>query len=361
VSTVHSNTADAFTPEDFGGLVNLAVQAKSIAANSATVFGTDKVKVNFPLWVSDPTVGWYSELDTIATTDGSTDEVECTPTKTAGLFLLSNELKDDSDPSVADLAGAALANQIARAIDAAYFAEATAKGPGGLLGVEYTTVDTGASLTNLDAFVSARYAALAAGSTLTNWIVRPAVAEALSKLKVETGSNQSLLQFVDDGIVVAGLPVLVSDQVDEDTVFWGVPKAHVMFVQRKGTAVERFPNVAQDGTWIRAISRLGLAFLNEAGVVRGWNSVKTYTLSFGGATGGTATVSVDGLGPSATIAFNAANSVVKTAIVGIDDGIVAADVTVTGSAGTYTVTVPGVLTVDGASLTGGSAASVTRV
>ena len=70
---------------------------------------------------------------------------------------------------------------------------------------------------------------------------------------------------------------------------------------------------------------------------------------------------VDNLGPSSTIAFNAANSVVKTAIAGMDDGIVAADVTVTGSAGVYTVTVPGVLTVDGASLTGGSAASVTRV
>jgi len=55
-----------------------------------------------------------------------------------------------------------------------------------------------------DAFVSARYAAQAEGSTLTSWIVRPAVAEALSKLKVETGSNQTLLQFVEDGITVAG-------------------------------------------------------------------------------------------------------------------------------------------------------------
>ena len=271
MSTTHSTTADAFTPEDFGGLVNLAVQAKSIAANSATVFSTDKVKVNFPLWVSDPAVGWYNELDTIATTDGSTDEVECIPSKTAGLFLLSNELRDDSNPAVADQAGAGLANQIARAIDGAYFSATTVKGPNGLLGVEYTTVDTGASLTSLDPFVSARYAALAAGSTLTNWIVRPAVAEALSKLKVETGSNQSLLQFVDDGIVVAGLPVLVSDQVDEDTVFWGIPNQHVMFVQRKGTAVERFPNVQQDGTWIRAVSRLGVAFLNPAGVVRGFD------------------------------------------------------------------------------------------
>ena len=38
-----------------------------------------------------------------------------------------------------------------------------------------------------------------------------------------------------------------------------------MFVQRKGTTVARFPNVQHDGTWIRAVSRLGLAFLNEAG------------------------------------------------------------------------------------------------
>jgi HK97 family phage major capsid protein len=361
MSMIHSTTADSLTPVELGPLVNLAVQAKSIAAKSATVFTTDKVKVSFPLWQSDPAVGWYNELDEIVAADGTTGEVDCIPSKTAGITRISNELKDDSDPAVADLIGAALANQLARAIDAAYFADTTAKAPSGLQSIEYTTVDTGASLTNLDAFVSARYAAQAAGSTLTNWIVRPAIAEALSKLKVETGSNQSLLQFVDDGIVVAGLPVLVSDQVDEDTLFWGVPSAHVMFVQRAGTTVERFPAVYNDGTDIRAISRLGLSFLNEAGVVRGWNSVKTYTLNFNGATGGTATVSVDGHGPSATIAFNAANSAVKTAIVGIDDGIVTADVTVTGSAGVYTVTVPGVLTANGASLTGGSPAATATV
>jgi hypothetical protein len=41
--------------------------------------------------------------------------------------------------------------------------------------VEYSTVDTGASLTNLDPFISARYAAEAAESKLTHWVVRPAV------------------------------------------------------------------------------------------------------------------------------------------------------------------------------------------
>ena len=45
-----------------------------------------------------------------------------------------------------------------------------------------------------------------------------------------------------------------------------------MFVQRKSTTVERFPAVEKDGTYIRAASRIGLAFLNEAGVVRGYDA-----------------------------------------------------------------------------------------
>ena len=59
--------------------------------------------------------------------------------------------------------------------------------------------------------------------------------------------------------------------MDASTLFWGIPKQHVMFVQRKDTSVERFPAVVQDGTYIRAVSRIGLAFLNEAGVIRGYD------------------------------------------------------------------------------------------
>jgi HK97 family phage major capsid protein len=133
-------------------------------------------------------------------------------------------------------------------------------------------VDTGASLTNLDPFVAARYAAKSHGSDLTSWIMSPAQAETLSKLKIASGSNQSLIQFVEDGITVAGLPVIVSDQVDADTKFWGIPQAHVVLVMRKGTRVEKFPNVQKDGIWVRAVSRLGIGFLNEPGVVRGYDA-----------------------------------------------------------------------------------------
>lgn len=136
--------------------------------------------------------------------------------------------------------------------------------------VEYTAVDTVASLTNLDPFVSARFAALSHGSELTNWIVRPAVAESLSKLKVQTGSNQSLIQFVEDDLKVVGLPVLVSDQVDASTLFWGIPKARVVTVLRKGTEVvaSKDSAFANDAVDIRAIARVGFAFLQPAAVVR---------------------------------------------------------------------------------------------
>lgn len=264
-----TTTAEAFTPEDFGGLVDKAVKARSIAARSATVFTTNRDKVTFPVWVADPTVGWYGELDEIAESDGDTDEISVNIYKTAGISLLSNELRDDSSPEVADLLGRGLSNQIARSLDAAYLGDTTSKGPNGLLSVDYTTVDTGAGLTNLDPFIEARYKAEENGSELTSWIVSPATAEAISKLKVANGSNQNLLEFVEDGIRVAGLPVLVSDQVDNQTVFWGIPRDHVVLVMRKGTTVERFPAVHQDGTYVRAVSRFGIGFLNEAGVVRG--------------------------------------------------------------------------------------------
>ena len=136
-------------------------------------------------------MAFYNENDTIAETDGATDEVEVIPAKTAGLTPISNELAEDSTPAAVDLIAAGLSNQITRAIDGAFLANTTAKGPNGLLSISYSTVDTGATLANLDPFIAARYAAKAQGSDLTSWIMAPAQVEALSKLKVATGSNQS--------------------------------------------------------------------------------------------------------------------------------------------------------------------------
>jgi HK97 family phage major capsid protein len=193
-----------------------------------------------------------------------------TPAKTAGITRASNELADDTDPAIADQIGAALANQIAAAVDKAWLADTTANANNGLLSVAYGVVDTGASVTNLDPFIAARFKAQSVGAELTSWVMSPATAETLSKLKAQTGSNQTLLQFVGDGLAVAGLPVLVSPDVDAATVAWGIPKQRVVTVLRKGTEVvaSKDSAFANDAVDIRAIARVGFGFLHPAAVVR---------------------------------------------------------------------------------------------
>lgn len=264
----HSNTADAWTPADYGKLVNLAVQSKSVAFQAAKVHTTDKVKVNFPLWVSDPAVGWYNELDTIAATDGSTGEVVVTPSKTAGIQRVSSETAEDTDPEIADSITAALANQIAEAVDKAWLANTTAKANSGLLSIAYSAVDTGASVTNIDPFIAAIFKAQLVGAEITSWVMNPTVAETLSKLKKATGSNESLIELVQDGLTIAGRPVLLSTNVDAGTIAWGIPKERVVTVLRKGTEITKDLAFYNDAIDIRAISRVGFGFLHPASVVR---------------------------------------------------------------------------------------------
>lgn len=84
--------------------------------------------------------------------------------------------------------------------------------------------------------------------------------------------------------------------------------------------------------------------------------VSQYTVGVGAASAGNFTLTYGGL-TTANIAYNAAASAVKSALVALDDGYASADWTVTGSAPTWTVTVPNtgkVLTGDGTGLTGGT-------
>ncbi|ORA07422.1 phage major capsid protein [Mycobacterium arosiense] len=276
MSMKRTDTAQSFLPEDFGKLLDLVVQEKSVAAQVSTLFSTVKEKAAFPLWISSPTPSWLDELEDIPLTDGDTDEVVVEPKKTISLTLISNELADDSDPDVAKQIAAAAANKLVASIDSAFFADGSnAKAPAGLLSLvddssnpRYQEVDPGASLTSLDPFVDARYAAEAHGAKLTHWLMNPTVANTLSKIKVQSGSQQNLLSFVEDKVLVAGLPVITSTHVDADSTAWGVDKTQLRYVLRQGSTVEKFDSITNDGLYVRAKSRVGFGFLNPAGVVR---------------------------------------------------------------------------------------------
>ena len=168
--------------------------------------------------------------------------------------------------------GAALANQIAEAVDTAWLANTTTKANNGLLSIAYGSVDSGAipSVANLDPFIDAQFAAEAVGAELTSWVMHPTIAKQLSKIKVQTGSNQTLLQRVEDGLVVSGLPVFLSPNVDVNTLAWGIPKDRVVTVLRKGTEVVTSKDAGfyNDAVDIRAIARVGFGFLQPAAVIR---------------------------------------------------------------------------------------------
>jgi len=270
MATQHSNIADSFSPAAFGEMLNKAIQAKSIAFLATTLFTTDKVKVQFPLWVSDPAVSWLAELEEITPTDGSTGEVICTPSKVGGITTVSNEAVEDTDPAIAEAIANGIANQIATSIDVAFLGDgsANAKVPDGLLSTAYQTVDTGSSITNLDPFIAAIFKAKSVGANIDHWIMNPTVAETLSKIKKQTGSNETLLQLVADGLQVAGIPVLTDPNVDAATFAWGIDSTRTTTVLRKGTEVKRFDVPRQDGQDVRGIARVGFAFRHPQANVR---------------------------------------------------------------------------------------------
>ncbi|MCX2716091.1 phage major capsid protein [Mycolicibacterium sp. J2] len=115
MAVLNSNLTQAWTPEDYGKLIDLVVAEKSIAFQAATVVQTSSESIRFPTLTADPAVAWYGENSTIALTDPTTGEIIITPKKVAGRTQISNEAADDSNPAVAEQTGRTLARSILRA------------------------------------------------------------------------------------------------------------------------------------------------------------------------------------------------------------------------------------------------------
>ena len=226
MTVLNSGLQQAWTPEDYGKLVDLTVEAKSAAFILGTVVNTSLQSIRFPVLQADPATGWFAENSTITLTDPDTDEDVVTPLKVAGRTQVSNEAAQDSRPEVANQIGLGLARDIARKIDASFFANTTTNGPSGLLSLSgVNVVDTGTvTLTSLDPSHDAKAAALADGAELTHIALAPDVALALAKAKQGTASNMGLLETVDDGIRLAGLIVVGSPPLPPATRGQSIPR-----------------------------------------------------------------------------------------------------------------------------------------
>ncbi len=274
MAVTNSGLQRAWKPEDYGNLIDLVIEEKSIAFKAGTKLVTASETLRVPMLTADPSVGWYAENTEISLTDPSTNELVITPKKVAGLTQISNEAAEDSNPVVANQIGQSLGRSIAKKIDAAFFANTTSNGPSGLLSLTgINVVDTGTvTLTSLDPFHEAKAAALADGADISVWILAPDVALTLSKAKqLTSGSNVGLLDStgVADGVTLAGVPVLVSTDVAAGNA-WGLDGSQVLIVQRKGTTIEKSKDAAfaYDAIQVRGVARVSFGFANPAGVVR---------------------------------------------------------------------------------------------
>ena len=268
MAVLNSNLEQGWRPEDYGKLVDLTVEAKSAAFLAGTVVETESTQIRFPVLKADPSTGWYAENAAITLTDPDTDEIVVIPKKVAGLTQISNEAAEDSNPAVAQQVGKSLARDIARKIDAAFFGNTVTNGPSGLLSVAYNEIDAG-PFANLDPFHDAKKEAADAGAELTHFLLAPDVANTLAKIKQGDTSNMGLLETVDDGIRLAGVPVLVSPAVAAGNA-WGVDGSQIMVVRRTGTKVVRSVDAAfnYDAVQVRATARVGFGFVNPAGIQR---------------------------------------------------------------------------------------------
>lgn len=268
-----TNGAPILRPEDVGNLLVTAVGGISIAFQVSTVVTTKSHDYRIPIQSADPAAGWFAEGAEITPADATFSELDVTPSKVAGLSIISRELAEDSDPAAAQTVGNGLARDIARKVDAAWFANTTTNGPAGLASLTTSTaVEAGSAFANLDPFAEAISKAEIQGAKITAFVTSPAEALALAKLKQATGSNLPLLGADPTSPTrrtVFGVPLYVAPDVPVKTA-WAIAGDRSFIILRDNTRVEvdRSVKFTSDQVAVKATMRVGFGFPQPLALVK---------------------------------------------------------------------------------------------
>lgn len=253
---------EAFLPETVGELIVKPVQAASVAMQVGTVVNIASKDYRLPIVAADPSAAWVAEGGNIPDSDGELDELVCTPSKVAGLSIVSRELAEDSSPAAQQVIGDGLARDIARKVDAAFFADTTANGPDGLESLTMSTVSGDGA--NLDWAYEAISKAEGFGGQVTSFVTHPTTALALRTLKTDSTDSNMNLGWPGD------LPGLVTSPHATEGVIYGLDARFAQVVVRDATRldVDRSRYFESDQVAIRATMRVGFAFPHPLALVR---------------------------------------------------------------------------------------------
>ncbi len=278
------------SPPELSAYLFEKLRATSIALQTGiTVLSTDREAIVWPKLTGDVAPGYVAEGALIPETDPTFANLTATPKKLAVRTVVSNEVIDDSVPSITDVLSANMSKLLALKLDLSVFeGDGTANSIVGLkntAGIQSVSMGTnGALFTNLDPFADAQgllNASNAGGQYVI--VMGPNLWQELSKLKEGGGFNRPLLEAFPTEMApprIYGMPVYVSSQLSKtetqgtstgvaSSVYVFAP-SQVVLVRRQDATIEldrsRLFNL--DQSEMRGKLRADLLVPNPAAVCR---------------------------------------------------------------------------------------------
>lgn len=229
----------------------------ALVMTHATIAGTiegDQPAVRVPFVADDGTVEVVAEADPVPDAAQQFDEVVVTTVKVGALGKYSYETL--AQPEAARLVTDSLTRSVVRKANQAFLGGVSA--PTGLLNIADIT-DAGLVDTDLDPVVDAIAGIEAAGGTPTGIIASPTAWASVSKLKVATDSNASLIGAGVESATrsLLSVPVTVSPDMTEGDLLVIDRNTVVAAVSQVRVARSEDAYFANDVIGIRVTFRLG--------------------------------------------------------------------------------------------------------
>lgn len=265
-----NTSADPISPPELSQLIFDRLRSQSVLlASGVRVIATDKQELTFPTITGDVTPDWYNETEVIAASDPVFGSFTVIPKKLAVRTEFSNEVIDDSDPSVIGVVQGHIATLLGLKLDAEALEGNHAKGIKGLANIAgVQTLDAANSLANYDIFLDA-VGKLQAANVQGPYavVMRPEVVTALSKIKTGTGSNETVARPADvpEMFVSSQLAVTAA----KSTAYVYAP-AEVILIRRLDAELEldRSRLFDRDMSELRGKVRIDLVAPRAAAVVK---------------------------------------------------------------------------------------------
>ncbi|BAH52241.1 phage major capsid protein [Rhodococcus opacus] len=246
----------------------------ALVYQAATVAGAiegDAPSIRVPFVKDAGTVGFVAEGDLIPDSGPDLDEILVQTGKVAAFASISNEMRNNGS-ATSSLLSNGLAIAVQKKADAAFLSNAAANpGPTGLL--QLTGISDGGMLdADLDVFTDAIATIETQGGRASQFIMHPATWAAIAKLKVTTGSAQTVVNLSSpEGAPIrslGGVPVIVTPQAPT-TAILGVDRTTIIAAaSRLALAISDQPLFQSDSTAIRVTWRTGWNVLDPKRIVK---------------------------------------------------------------------------------------------